>query len=579
MSDSLRQVFGQTRRLFEAAEEAGWLSEENLRALDALEKHTPADLFQRVDQRPLTVAFFGGTGVGKSSLLNRLAGAPLARVGVERPTSREVTLYVHDAAALRDFPAGIPTDRIHVARHVKTTHRDILWIDSPDIDSADETNRELALSLLPFVDLIVYAVSPERYRDDAGWRILRSRADRQGWLFVMNHWDQGVPAQRDDFAALLRQAGFEEPLILCTSCAPDVESPSDQFGELERIMQALLSEHAVRELDRLGRRAQLQSLREVIEAASPRFGDARAWEQLEAHAAQRWKAAMETILEGADSVVRSAAAFIGTHPSAGPGWLAGLEHVRSLSPVFSRASRATAGGPRPAPQPPPPEAPELQQMIRDHWDGWAQARVDASLTALEVDFAKHAVAGAPALQRLRAVFDDARDQVTQRAAIGLRLALARSERGLRHMLRRVTGALMALLPLCALAWVGYTALSGFRAASAGEAPYLGTEFAVHGLLLVGIAWALPFAADRALKPRMELVARRGLTSGLAEGLERLGARAREAVTQARQESENFRSGLKLIRAEIIRSAGPVRTSGPTLPRVLADSAQTLRLPA
>ena len=54
----------------------------------------PSDLFSNAE-RPLVVGLFGGTGVGKSSLLNRLADADIARTGVVRPTSMEITVYLH----------------------------------------------------------------------------------------------------------------------------------------------------------------------------------------------------------------------------------------------------------------------------------------------------------------------------------------------------------------------------------------------------------------------------------------------------------------------------------------------------
>jgi GTP-binding protein EngB required for normal cell division len=67
------------------ASAAGFLDEADLARFAAVEAGPPADLFCDQQARPLVVAFFGGTGVGKSSLLNRLAGAAIARTGVERP--------------------------------------------------------------------------------------------------------------------------------------------------------------------------------------------------------------------------------------------------------------------------------------------------------------------------------------------------------------------------------------------------------------------------------------------------------------------------------------------------------------
>ncbi|MEE9398518.1 MAG: GTP-binding protein, partial [Methylococcales bacterium] len=51
--------------------ETGWLSQSYADALNQLDERTPASLFDQDSQRPLVVAFFGGTGVGKSTLLNR----------------------------------------------------------------------------------------------------------------------------------------------------------------------------------------------------------------------------------------------------------------------------------------------------------------------------------------------------------------------------------------------------------------------------------------------------------------------------------------------------------------------------
>ena len=130
------------REWFERATSAGWFDETDRRRINSVEKATPADLFA-VDQiRPLVVALFGGTGVGKSSLLNQLAGETVARVGVERPTSRDVTMYVHESVQLAALPPELPVDRIQIKRHGSTAFREVLWIDAPDIDSIEEANRQ-----------------------------------------------------------------------------------------------------------------------------------------------------------------------------------------------------------------------------------------------------------------------------------------------------------------------------------------------------------------------------------------------------------------------------------------------------
>ena len=108
MSEAFATLVTRTRAWFEQAHADGWLTQLELERFLSLEHRTPGDLFADAQQRPLVVAFFGGTGVGKSSLLNRLAGEPIARTGVERPTSREVTIYLHESVELAQLPPELP---------------------------------------------------------------------------------------------------------------------------------------------------------------------------------------------------------------------------------------------------------------------------------------------------------------------------------------------------------------------------------------------------------------------------------------------------------------------------------------
>jgi len=92
----------------------GWIDPDRLRHLRNGGDASPEDLF--AEQRPLIVAFFGGTGVGKSTLLNRLAGDTVARVGIERPTSREITVYLHRALPTERLRQHLPVEQLRIAR-------------------------------------------------------------------------------------------------------------------------------------------------------------------------------------------------------------------------------------------------------------------------------------------------------------------------------------------------------------------------------------------------------------------------------------------------------------------------------
>ena len=187
----------------------GWISDKDYQLLAESEVNLPNTLFENKDSRPLIVAFFGGTGVGKSTLINRLAGKEIARTGVERPTSKEVTLYYHQSVSLQHLPENLPVDKVKTAQHDDADRKHVFWIDMPDMDSTEQNNKQLVLEWLPHIDVLVYVVSPERYRDNKAWRLLLAEGGKHAWLFVLNQWDRGQPEQYDDFVKQLGKAGFQ----------------------------------------------------------------------------------------------------------------------------------------------------------------------------------------------------------------------------------------------------------------------------------------------------------------------------------------------------------------------------------
>ena len=125
MTEQYAQLLSRARAWFEQTHADGWTTDADQQRLDAVEQRGSSDLFETTDSRPLVVAFFGGTGVGKSSLLNRVAGAWIARVGVERPTSTEVAIYVHESVPLAKLPEALPVDQVEVKRHSNEEQRGV----------------------------------------------------------------------------------------------------------------------------------------------------------------------------------------------------------------------------------------------------------------------------------------------------------------------------------------------------------------------------------------------------------------------------------------------------------------------
>ncbi|MFN0136089.1 MAG: GTPase [Phycisphaerae bacterium] len=555
MSDSLPELLHAARAWFDAASAAGWLDDAARAKLDAVEAACPGDLFAH-GARPLVVAFFGGTGVGKSSLLNRLAGTRLARTGAERPTSRELTIYLHESVPLANLPESLPADKVQVQRHASAALREVVWIDTPDVDSTAAENRALALACLPHVDLVVYVVSPERYRDDVGWRVLRERGHRHGWMFAMNRWDEGDPKQRDDLGRMLREAGFENPLIFRTACPPRPPAflVADEFEDLKAAIGELVSQHGVAELERLGHAARLAELRAAIEGAAAALGDDVTWAKLHANLDAHLQRARVALIEGAAWPIATAAANFASGDASllrsvvrtarnalredGAG-------VRGLS----RGAARDAGGDA-------AEKTHARGLWVSLWDDWAASRMAECVDALEIDLRRARVAPGPTRGRLEAALAGGEALVDRPVNDALRAALATPGTALQRAARQVTGFLTVLLPGMALLLVAWRVIEGYLGAAQAGGRYLDSSFAVHSVLFVLVAWLVPFGLDRWLKPSLVAAAAGGMRSGFELGLEQLGEELRAGLVEAERSAEQMRGDARRL-CERVGVATPV----------------------
>jgi len=190
----------------------------------------PTDLY--------VLALAGGTGVGKSSLLNALAGEPISAVGVVRPTTSEPTAWVpasrlRDAAPLLEWLGGAS-----VRAHDATALDGVVVMDLPDLDSIAREHRARVDSVLPRIDAVLWVADPEKYQDavlhDGYLRTWVRRLERQA--VVLNKVDrvsvEDAERLRRDLAARLRREALPELRILLTSAA------QGRIGELSEWLAA-----------------------------------------------------------------------------------------------------------------------------------------------------------------------------------------------------------------------------------------------------------------------------------------------------------------------------------------------------
>ncbi|MBL6987004.1 MAG: GTPase domain-containing protein [Methylobacter sp.] len=463
-----------TKHWVEQALTAGWINTDTAQQLSNVDARTPDTLFNHNGSRPLIVAFMGGTGVGKSSLLNRLAGKAIARAGVERPTSREVTLYHHHSIAIRHLPEQLPLAQIKIAEHDDDSRKNVIWIDMPDFDSTEQSNKHQVLEWLPHIDVLIYVVSPERYRDEKAWRLLLAEGGRHAWLFALNQWDRGQTEQYEDFKQQLHKAGFAEPIIFKTACAEVLQA--DEFAALESTIRSLATEHIVKQLEHRSSQARKDQLKQSLQNTSELLGSASAFQQLPEQWQQQWRRTAQILQQGFAWPIQQLA----------------RHYAEQTSDLLSN-----------------PRAAKLQL-----WDDWAEARFDDALDEFVSNADQQGIPLNPLKKQLSALREKAPKIIQTQSELSARQALANPGNVMHRSFLKLMRLCEIILPLAAICWVGYQVFIGYYHSNMSEVDYLGVDFAIHSSLLIAISWLAPFFILKKLKPSLEKSALRGLNKGL-----------------------------------------------------------------
>lgn len=519
MAYAYSELVERSKRWAQQAAAGGWLSNAAAASLAALDAHSPDALFAGGDDasaRPLIVAFFGGTGVGKSSLLNRLAGSPIAKAGVERPTSKEVTLYHHRSLNIAHLPSGLPLDKIKTAHHADDAQRSVVWIDMPDFDSTEHGNKRLVLQWLPHIDILLYVVSPERYRDNKAWRILQAEGGKHAWLFVLNQWDRGLQEQYDDFVRQLHAAGFENPLVMRTVC--NGVAHSDEFMQLQATIAALATGHTVEQLQQRGLQLKKAQLQQSLSQCLSEFGGSGAYKTLAGEWQQRWPETAALLQQALEWPIRRKADYYAAREG---------DLLRSKSPS----------------QPP------LRQDELSLWDDWAQNRFEDRLDEL-ILLADQLQLPVNALKSgVFALREKAAKTVHYQTELAVRKALAKPGNGLQRFLLKTMRIAEIVLPLAAMGWVAEQALQGFYHSSLTHSAYLGIDFAVHSLLLIGLSWLTPYFIQKKIQPSLQKTALLGLKKGVQSAFAVIDAEVTEALRNFEQQrNELLGQGEQLLAA-------------------------------
>lgn len=137
----------------------------------------------------LTVALAGGTGAGKSTLINAIAGTVIAEASEIRPTTRHLQAYHHHEDSLGSLSEELASEASFVA-HDRPELRHKMLVDAPDLDSFMVQHRTTTKALLKRSGLVLYVFSPERYLEERTWTILRTETEFSASAAVLNKVDR-----------------------------------------------------------------------------------------------------------------------------------------------------------------------------------------------------------------------------------------------------------------------------------------------------------------------------------------------------------------------------------------------------
>jgi energy-coupling factor transporter ATP-binding protein EcfA2 len=231
------------------------------------------DRARRELSRVLVVGVIGGTGTGKSTLVNALAGGTVSAAGdVARPTTINPVVVV-----AKDVDCSwLPLDALQarVVRSESPAVANIVLVDCPDPDTQADAgahaaaagqprpsdtnrNRDMLEAVVPACDVLLLVATAQKYRSWIVAREVAAFAPGRPLLFVQTHASRD-PDIRADWRKELEGQGFVVPRIFrldaleAASRAATGLEPEPGFRELVQAIDEELVGRAARRVRRTG---------------------------------------------------------------------------------------------------------------------------------------------------------------------------------------------------------------------------------------------------------------------------------------------------------------------------------------
>jgi hypothetical protein len=113
-----------------------------------------------------------------------------------------------------------------------------------------------------------------------------------------------------------------------------------------------------------------------------------------------------------------------------------------------------------------------------------------------------------------------------------------------------------ILPLAAMAWVGYQVFIGYYTSNMSNTHYLGVDFAVHSGLLVAITWLTPYFILKKSQPSLKKSALKGLHKVITNALDIIDSEVLSVIESLNhQHTEQLKQLSDIIEKCAVTNAG------------------------
>jgi len=173
-----------------------YLRGENVQLLSSNQREDLLDQWQDITHQEeslddaILIGLVGGTGVGKSTFINALAGHRVSRSSDRRPTTDRVVVYRH---VNTEMTGDVPTNDFAQPEvlHDNDGIEKVVLFDFPDFDSAEDSHTHIIRRYLPYLDVLLVVVDDVKYADRRLYELLSTLDhDPQNVFVMMNKIDR-----------------------------------------------------------------------------------------------------------------------------------------------------------------------------------------------------------------------------------------------------------------------------------------------------------------------------------------------------------------------------------------------------